>query len=115
MRIRIPAIALLWLQASVAYAQIQFQNDRLQVNTTPGGTAYAFWTIIGRIIQYLTGAIGAVAVTMFVVGALLVTLSGVKEDLRQKGKDLMIGSVLSLAIVLGAYALLRMVEYFLTA
>lgn len=84
----------------------------LQVNTT--GNTYQFWTIIESVMDYLTGAIGAVAITMFVVGALLVTLSGIKEDWRQKGKDFMIGAVMSLAVVLGAYALLRMLEYFLT-
>lgn len=84
----------------------------LTVNTI--GRSFQFWTVIGSIMSYLTGAIGAVAITMFVVGALLVTLSGIKEDWRQKGKDFMIGSIISLAVVLGAYALLRMLEYFLT-
>jgi len=84
------------------------------VNTTGAAGGYNFWGIIGRIIDYLAGAIGAVAITMFVVGAFLVTLSGIKEDWRQKGKDLMIGSAMSLAVVLGSYAILRMLEYFLT-
>jgi len=89
-------------------------NGKLFVNTTGAAGGYNFWGIIGRIIDYLAGAIGAVAITMFVVGAFLVTLSGIKEDWRQKGKDLMIGSAMSLAVVLGSYAILRMLEYFLT-
>lgn len=112
MRFRIPAAAILWLIASPAFAQIVVGQHKLQVNTL-GGAGYNLWVIIGRIISYTSGAIGAVAVMMFVVGALLVTLSGVKEDWRQKGKDLMIGAAMSLAVVLGAYAILRTIDYFL--
>jgi hypothetical protein len=105
---KLPVTAALWAMAPVVSAQ----GNQLEVNTL--GQTYNFWQIIGNIMEYLTGAIGAVAITMFVVGALFVTLSGIKEDWRQKGKDLMIGSAMSLAVVLGAYAILRMLEYFLT-
>jgi len=78
------------------------------------GTSYTFWEIMQRIITYLTGSIGAIALAMFVVGAFRITISGVKDDERQKGKDLMFGAVLSLAVVLGAYAILRTVDFFLS-
>lgn len=78
------------------------------------GTSYTFWPIMQRIITYLTGSIGVIALAMFVVGAFRITVSGVKEDERQKGKDLMVGAVLSLAVVLGAYAILRTVAFFLS-
>lgn len=67
-----------------------------------------------NIITFMAGSISAISVAMFVVGALLITLSGVKEDLKQRGKDLMIGSVLALAVVAGAYSILRTIDYFLT-
>jgi hypothetical protein len=51
---------------------------------------------------------------MFTVGAFMIVLSGVKEDYKQKGKDLMVGAILSIAVVLGAYAILRTVDYFLS-
>ena len=120
MRFRLLLTAVLCAMTSpdLVQAAVTLQNRTLKVNTLcpPSATCagYNFWTIIGNIMQYLTGAIGAVAITMFVIGALFVTLSGIKEDWRQKGKDLMIGSVISLAVVLGAYAILRMLEYFLT-
>lgn len=82
--------------------------------TISTGTSFTFWGIITRIIGYLAGAIAAVAMAMFTVGAFFVTIAGAKEDYKQKGKDLMIGSVLSLTVVLGAYAILRTVDYFLT-
>lgn len=116
MRSKLLATAVFWAMTVAAHAQGPIGNagggGPLKVNTL--GRAYNFWEILGNIMKYLTGAIGAVAITMFVVGALFLTLSGIKEDWRQKGKDLMIGSALSLAVVLGAYAILRMVEYFLT-
>lgn len=115
MRFRTRVTALFWTIAPTVLADspVIYSDHQLTVNTLGGGK-YEFWPIIGRIIAYLTGAIGAIAITMFVVGALFVTLSGVKEEWRQKGKDLMIGSILSLAVVLGAYAILRMLELFLT-
>lgn len=63
---------------------------------------------------YLTGMIGLIALTMFIVGAFMLTLSGVKEDLRERGKDMMIGSVISMAVVAGAYAILRTIDFFLS-
>lgn len=78
------------------------------------GTNFTFWAIANRIIIFLAGAISAISVTMFVIGTLMITLSGIKEEYRQKGKDLMIGSILALAIVAGAYALLQTVDFFLS-
>lgn len=78
------------------------------------GTSYTFLDIVSRIITYLTGMIGLIALTMFIVGAFMVTLSGVKEDLRERGKDMMIGSVISMAVVAGAYAILRTIDFFLS-
>lgn len=107
----------LLLPATRAFAAcgIALNDGTLTVNTSPDcATKYSLWVIVGKIIAYLTGAIGAVAIAMFVLGALFVTLSGIKEEWRQKGKDLMMGSILSAAVVLGAYAILRMLEYFLT-
>lgn len=77
------------------------------------GTSYNFWQIMNRIITYLAGAITAISLTMFLVGALMITVSGVKEDMKQKGKDLIFGSLISLAVVAGAYSLLRLVSYLL--
>lgn len=78
------------------------------------GTNLNFWQIIGNVSFFLAWAIIPIAVAMFVVGAVLVMLSGVKEDLRQRGKDFLIGSALGIIVVLGAYALFRTVNCFLT-
>lgn len=78
------------------------------------GTSLGFWQIANNAITFLAGAISAIAVTMFLIGAFFVTVSGVKEDYRQRGKDLMIGSILSLAVVAGAYSILRLVDFLLS-
>lgn len=93
--------------------QVFAQQSRYLVVGT--GTSYKFWEIAGRIVAYMSGAIAAISVAMFVIGAFLYTISGIKEDYKQKGKDMMIGSILALAVVSGAYAILRTVDYFLTA
>lgn len=100
----LPAFGL--LQPAFAVAQ-----NQLVVGT---GTSIDFWTVAGRIISFLAATITVVAVAMFMVGALYLVLSGAKEDYKQKGKDYMIGSVISIAVVLGAYAILRTVDYFLS-
>lgn len=82
--------------------------------TVGTGTSLTFFDIVQRIITFLAGGIAAVSTAMFVVGAFFVVLSGVQEDYKQKGKDLMIGSILALGIVAGAYAILRTVDYFLS-
>lgn len=106
--LRRSVIAALLCAPAVVFAQ----NTRsLNVSV---GTSYTFWAIMQRIITYLTGSIAAIALAMFVVGAFRVTISGIKEEERQKGKDLMVGSVLSLAVVMGAYAILRTLDYFLS-
>ena len=78
------------------------------------GTALNFWQIIGNITRFLAWAITPIAGAMFVVGAVLVMASGIKEDLRQRGKDFLIGSALGIIVVQGAYALFRTVNCFLT-
>lgn len=77
------------------------------------GTKLDIWTILQRIITFLATSITAIGGAMFLVGAFMIILSGAKEDYKQKGKDLMIGSLLGVGVVLGAYAILRTVAFFL--
>lgn len=98
------------LLTAPAIALAQSTPRMLPVNT---GTSLGFWQIANNAITFLAGAISAIAVTMFIIGAFFVTVSGVKEDYRQRGKDLMIGSILSLAVVAGAYSILRLVDFLL--
>lgn len=87
------------------------EDRQLTVNT---GVNLSIMEVGQNIITFMAASIAAVSTAMFVVGAFFITLSGVKEDYKQKGKDLMFGSILALGIVAGAYAILRSVDYFLS-
>lgn len=80
---------------------------------TVGGTTSSIGRIVDNIITFLSAAITGVASAMFLVGAFMIVLAGAKEDYKQKGKDLMMGALLSLAVVLGAYSLYKTVAFFL--
>lgn len=78
------------------------------------GTSRTIPEIAARVVHYLSVSISTVASVMFLAGALMLVLSGAKEDYKQKGKDLMLGSLLALGVVLGAYAIWNTVIYVLT-
>ncbi len=112
----LPAIAL-FMPWEAAQAQCNCPSGAprcLCLGLMGTGATYTFWTVTGNIITFLAESIGFVAVAMFIVGALMIVLAGVKEENKQKGKDLMLGSVLSMGVVLGAYALLRVIDFFLS-
>lgn len=77
------------------------------------GTPLSWGELTGNIVNFLAASIGFLAVAMFIFGALKMTASAAKEDWRTQGKDLMIHSLVAMAIVLGAYAILRTVTYVL--
>ncbi len=75
------------------------------------GTKNTIPEAAARAITFLAATITTVASVMFLIGAFMIVLSGAKEDYKQKGKDLMIGSLMGIAVVLGAYAIWRTVLY----
>lgn len=79
------------------------------------GTKLSWEQLTGNIINFLAISIGFLTVAIFIYGALLLTASGVHEEWKNKGKDIMIGSLVAMIIVLGAYAILRTVAFFLLA
>lgn len=66
---------------------------------------------IGNLIFYLSYLIGFVTTALFLVGALYVVIARGQPDKMEKGKKLMIESLIGMAIVLGAYAILRTVAF----
>ncbi len=77
------------------------------------GTSFDFQTIVLNVIDFLATTITTIATVMFLVGAFMIVLAGAKEDYKQRGKDLMIGSIMSIAVVLGAYAIYRTIGSFI--
>lgn len=77
------------------------------------GTKLSWEELTGNIINFLAASIGFLTVAIFIYGALLLTASGAHDEWKNKGKDIMIGSLVAMVLVLGAYAILRTVAYFL--
>ena len=75
------------------------------------GATGTFGAEAGKLITFLATSISALTAVLFLTGVLMLVASGVHEEYRQKGKDLMIGSLIAMAVVLGAYAILRMVQF----
>lgn len=78
------------------------------------GTASTFATLVTKITDFLTGLILFVCGVVFVVGALFMVVGGVKEEQKQKGKDLMVSSLIGFAVVLAARAILNTIMFLLT-
>ncbi|MFH1443870.1 MAG: hypothetical protein ABIG34_00580 [Candidatus Peregrinibacteria bacterium] len=68
--------------------------------------------ILGSIVNMLKSTITVAAVAVFVTGAFMFTISAGDEKRKSSGKNMMIGSLWALGIVLGAQAILRTVSYF---
>lgn len=63
--------------------------------------------LAGRLISGIISVIGTIAVLMFVyAGVLWITARGEQKQV-QRGKDIMVWSVLGLAIIAGAYVLVN--------
>lgn len=79
------------------------------------GTELDFAQLANNIVTFLAASIGFVSVAIFIFGAFKLTASAFNEEWRNQGKDLMIKSLVAMVIVLGAYAILRTVAFFILA
>lgn len=70
-------------------------------------------SILANVARFLMAMGVFVCITVFMLGAFYMAFSRGKEDLLQKGKDLMIGAVVGLAVILGAYGIIRTFFYVL--
>lgn len=104
MKFRIPTALL----ASVLPLSVAAQRTL----TVDIGTRMDLATIMLRILNFLAATIGIFCTVMFVVGGLMLTASR-GEEWVQKAKELVVGSIFGLIVVLGSYAILRTVFYFL--
>lgn len=67
--------------------------------------------IIMKVIAFLASTAVIVCTVLFLIGAFYVVLFAGKEERVKTGKDLMIGSLVGLAIIMGAYAIVRTFLY----
>jgi hypothetical protein len=79
------------------------------------GTPLSWGELTNNIVTFLAASIGFVCVAIFIFGAFKLTASAFNEEWRNQGKDLMVKSLTAMVIVLGAYAILRTVAFFILA
>jgi hypothetical protein len=65
--------------------------------------------LLGRIISYVMGIIGSLALVMFIYGGATWMLSGGNQERVTKGKNIITWAALGLAIIFTAYALVKFV------
>ncbi|MCF7820278.1 MAG: pilin [Candidatus Pacebacteria bacterium] len=79
-------------------------NNPLGDNTTPQ-------SVIGNVINAILGVVGSLTLLMFVYGGITwMTSSGAPEKVK-KGKDILVWSVIGLAIIFFSYAMVNFVIF----
>lgn len=69
--------------------------------------------IVGNVISVAEYTITAVCSAIFIAGAFFFTVSAGDEQRKSLGKDLMVGAVIGIAVVMGARGILNMAYFFL--
>ena len=106
------ALFSLGLALPVSAAAFAGQHRTLVVDL---GSSIALPQLVSNAIAAFLVLIILLVTVLFLLGAFYVVMSHGKEDLVQKGKDLMIQSLIGLAVVLGAYGIIRTAFYLLYA
>lgn len=98
------------LRAPSVFAANHIPN-RLRVSTLFGGSLT--WTkILNNIIWTLGATIFSVSAAAFMIGALMYTAGFINEENKSKGKQLMIGALMGMALVLSARAIFNAAYFF---
>jgi len=98
-----------WLIAPVTHAQ----DDTTLIVTTFGYGGATWSSIVASVLQVMKVTILSISSVVFVAGAGLFIISGANEGLRNQGKNMMIGSLIGLAIVIGGQGILNTIMYFI--
>jgi hypothetical protein len=69
-------------------------------------------TVISNILTVMLGTITLVCIAIFIAGAFFLTISAGDEQRKSLGKDLMIGAVIGIIIVVAAKAILQLAFFF---
>jgi hypothetical protein len=94
-----------WAWIPKAYAQLNVSGLGF------GGAT--FQGIVGSIVEVLTATIVYVSGAIFVIGAGLFIISAGDEGRKSQGKQMMIGSLIGVGVVVGGKAILNTIMYFL--
>lgn len=66
-------------------------------------------TLIGKVIQIILSVVGSISLVMFIYGGFVWMLAAGNEQRVQKGKDILLWSVLGLVVIFSSYAILNLV------
>jgi len=74
----------------------------------PNGCTLNTFVRLGiSVAEFILGIVGALTLVMFIYGGFMWVLSGGSSDKVQKGKDIIIGSIVGLLIVFSSYTIIR--------
>ncbi len=77
------------------------------------GTRQSILEIGENVVTFLARSIGIVCAALVILGALFIVASRGEDPLKSRGKDLVLYSLIGLAVVLGSAGILQMVFYIL--
>lgn len=95
---------ILLLTSGVRAETIEFLNETIETNSLSG-----FMQVAIAISKWILGIVGSVALLMFVYGGIMFLISGGSSERVEKGKQIIIGSVIGLVIVFASYTIIGFV------
>jgi len=95
-------IAVSFLIPTLAYAQ-----DTIPIKNPLGDNNFDPRLVIGYVIGAVLGIVGSIALVMFIAGGLTWMTAAGNPDKVKKGKDIIVWSVIGLAVIFLAYALVQ--------
>lgn len=84
-------------------------SDAVQLENPLGEGNIDIPTLLGKIISYVMGIIGSLALVMFIYGGATWMLSAGNQEQVTKGKNIIIWAALGIAIIFTSYALVKFV------
>lgn len=75
--------------------------------TNPLGTTTTVYSLTGRVISVVLGLVGTIALVMFIYGGIIWMTSAGSKDKIKKGKDVIVWSVIGMAIIFASYGLTK--------
>ncbi len=89
-------------------------TDSSQSLTNPLGDIDSPNALIGKVINSIIGVVGSIALLMFIYGGFVWMLSGGNPNKIKQGREIIVWSILGLAVILFSYALVRMTINFVS-
>ena len=75
--------------------------------TNPLGGVSTPQSLIGRVIDSVLGAVGSIALLMFVYGGLVWMTSSGNQEKVKKGRDILVWSAIGLVVIFMSYTIIR--------